>query len=207
MKTYKPNTTRLKQVDAFIKELFDRKLPKGLYYHNANHTLHPLEGVVSITEFLSEKEGIPISERELLATAAYFHDTGYIERYCDNEIIGAKIAAETLHIFQYSQQEIEIIKSLILATKIPAQPKNHLESIICDADVDNLGREDFFEKNELLMRELGITNKISWYKNSINFLEIHKFYTKTAQELGTLIKGRNLVGLRDLLAKEVKECY
>ena len=31
------------------------------------------------------------------------------------------------------------------ATKIPQTPLTKLEEIICDADLDYLGREDFFE--------------------------------------------------------------
>ena len=37
----------------------------------------------------------------------------------------------------------DLFSQLILATKVPQKPKNKLEKIICDADLDYLGREDF----------------------------------------------------------------
>jgi hypothetical protein len=42
--------------------------------------------------------------------------------------------------------KIKIIEELIIATIYTRTPQNILESIIRDADTDNLGRDDFFDK-------------------------------------------------------------
>ena len=78
---YKPHTPRLKIVDHYIRELFRDELPDGIKYHDANHTLHPIKGVVAAANRIALSENISEHDRELLITAAYFHDTGYIREY------------------------------------------------------------------------------------------------------------------------------
>jgi hypothetical protein len=46
----------------------------------------------------------------------------------------------------YPKEKINIVENIILATIVTRQPNNILESIIKDADTDNLGRIDFFDK-------------------------------------------------------------
>lgn len=76
----------------------------------------------------------------LLKSAATYHDAGFVESYEDNEYIGARMAEEMLPKFGYSQAHIDQIKALIFVTQIPHTPKNKLEEIMCDADLDYLGR-------------------------------------------------------------------
>ncbi|MCK9612757.1 MAG: hypothetical protein PHR81_00260 [Bacteroidales bacterium] len=48
-----------------------------------------------------------------------------------------------------------------MATKIPTKLKNKLEKLLCDADLDYLGREDYMEISNRLRREwdvFGIKN-------------------------------------------------
>ena len=77
---YKPHTPRLKIVDQYIRELFRDELPEGIKYHDADHTLHPTKGVVAAANRIAISENISEHDRELLITAAYFHDTGYIDQ-------------------------------------------------------------------------------------------------------------------------------
>ncbi len=93
---YKPHTPRLKIVDHYIRELFRDELPVGIKYHDADHTLHPTKGVVSAANSIAISENISEHDRELLITAAYFHDTGYIREYEKNEPIAARMAGRIL---------------------------------------------------------------------------------------------------------------
>ena len=79
----------------------------------------------------------------ILKTAVLFHDMGYINQYENNETIGVEYARKFLPEYGYFKIQIEKISKLILVTKVPQTPKNKLEKIICDADLDYLGREDF----------------------------------------------------------------
>ena len=76
---YKAHTQRLKIVDQYIRELFRDELPNGIKYHDADHTLHPTKGVVAIANDIAIAENISEHDRELLITAAYFHDTAISE--------------------------------------------------------------------------------------------------------------------------------
>ena len=85
---------------------------------------------------------------------------------------------------------------MIMATKVPQQPQNHLEQIICDADLDYLGRDDFFIIGDKLFAELsvyGILNtEEEWNKLQVRFLEAHNFFTKTAIKTRKKRKDKHL---------------
>lgn len=178
-----------------------KKLPGTLYYHNLGHTKDVLEAV----KRLATAEGINGDELLELKTAAIYHDVGFLERYENNEEIAARIAEETLPDFGYSQRQTEVIKDMIMATKLPQQPNNRLEEIICDADVDNLGREDFYIKTEYLRRELSAHGKHSapkeWLEGNLRFFMSHRYFTKAARELRQEGKSRHFQEMGRLVGK------
>ena len=195
-------TERLKKVEEQTRELLVR-LPPIFLYHHSGHTLDSELGVASMANKISLLEKISYQERELIVTAAYLHDLGYLEQHHKNEAIGARMAGEILPGFGYTANEITEVGNMILATEVPTNPKNHLQEILCDADVDNLGRDDFFVQNENLRREIGIENKIAWYKGSIHFLEGHRFYTPSSRALRDEGKLRNLQELYALVGGRI----
>jgi len=73
-----------------------------------------------------------------------------------------------------------------MATRIPQTPNNYLEKIICDADLDYLGRNDFYKISNQLFKELKynsiVSNKLEWNKIQIKFLEAHQFHTNFAKK-------------------------
>ena len=86
--------------------------------------------------------------------------------------------------------------SLIMATKIPQSPKTHLEQVICDADLDYLGRNDFeFISNNLRKEffDVGVVKtEEQWMQLQISFIGAHQYFTKTSQ------KSRNKKKLKHL---------
>ena len=68
--------------------------------------------------------------------------------------MSAKLAKEILPEYLYSYKQIDSICEIIMATKLPPRPKNLLEMIICDADLDYLGRSDFIPVSNNLYKEL-----------------------------------------------------
>ena len=88
-----------------------------------------------------------------------------------------------------------------MATKIPQTPHNLLEQIICDADLDYLGRNDFEPISRSLYTEFLtykiIPENIIWDHIQIKFFESHHYFT------GTSISKRNENKLKHLkLLKE-----
>ena len=70
-----------------------------------------------------------------------------------------------------------------MATKIPQQPEDKLSQLLCDADLDYLGREDFYSIGNTLYQELKtrsvVEEESTWMEIQINFLEQHQFFTET----------------------------
>ncbi len=168
---------------------------KDLPYHNFVHIID----VRNAARTLVKLENLSIYEDFLLETAVYLHDIIYDAGFKNNEERSAEVAQPLLAQLDYSHAEIEQVKQLILATKLPTNPQSKLEAVICDADVDNLGREDFFEKSEAVREELGVKDKKIWYANTLKFLQSHQYYTPGAIALRQQGKEKNIQDLKALI--------
>lgn len=205
MKTnYKPHTPRLKMVDQYIRALFKDELPDGIKYHDANHTLHPDRGVVAVANRIAISENISEHDRELLIAAAYFHDTGYIREYDKNEPIAARMAGRILKLIGYKPNEIEKIQKMILSTDLAREPKTHVEKILCDADLDHFGREDFFKLDGKIRegrraRGIDVSDDLKWYKGTLEIITKHQYYTESQKKLRGAKKQKNIKRLLNKL--------
>jgi class 3 adenylate cyclase/predicted metal-dependent HD superfamily phosphohydrolase len=174
------NRINYKDAGQHIIKLLSEFLPETLTYHNIHHTLN----VCSSVERIAKAEGIEGEQIDLLKTAALFHDAGFIRRYDNNEEIGVEIAREVLPQYGYSKKQIEVVARMIMATKIPQQPNDLLEQIMCDADLDYLGRNDFHDIADSLCQEMITQGKIGshkqWDEIQVRFLEKHKYFTPTS---------------------------
>lgn len=192
---------RYEQTKQFILGKLSTGLPDNLTYHGYHHVLD----VLSAAEMLCEKEKIPAEDVELVKVAALMHDSGFMLNAVNHEQIGSDMARKLLPEFGYSKPEIETICGMILATKFPQQPKNHLEEILCDADLDYLGRPDFFSIGNTLFEELKTSGNIStlreWNQLQVTFLLTHKYFTRSAKELRDFQKEVHLQQVKNLLAK------
>lgn len=190
---------KLKAIQEEILDQLEKNLPNNLYYHNLKHTLN----VLFIVENLARKEKVSEEELLLLKCAALFHDAGFMVSYDNNEEIGAKMAAQTLRKYKFYEEQIDTVERLILSTKMPPKPKDLLEKIICDADLDYLGRPDFIPISQNLFRELFERGKINtieqWNKMQYKFMLNHEFFTETARKKREPIKKMVLEELKNLI--------
>lgn len=184
---------KIKEATAYILDRLMNELPAELTYHRLSHTLDVVEQARRIA--LSENV-LDAQELALLETAAYFHDSGFMETYEKHEEKGCEIAQNILPFYDYSPSEITAICTIIMATKIPQSPTNKLSEIICDADLDYLGREDFFEIGQRLYQELLfknlVKNKKQWDEIQLSFLGKHHYFTKTNIESRNAVKLKNI---------------
>ncbi|HNQ13768.1 MAG TPA: HD domain-containing protein [Bacteroidia bacterium] len=168
-------------------------LPNDLYYHNVDHTMAVLQACERIYSDENQSDEFQLA---LLKTAALFHDIGYLVQYHRNEEEACKIVESSLPECDYTRDEIIIINRLIMATQMPQQPRDLLEKIICDADLEYLGTTDFDNISDKLFRELQqrdlVSNKLDWDKTQIEFLSAHQYWTLSAQQRCGEIKGLNL---------------
>jgi uncharacterized protein len=176
-----------------------KELPKHLTYHSVFH----VRDVIKAAEKIALSEGIDDSDLVLIKTAALFHDTGFMYNPKNHEEKSCEIAQEYLPDYGYSEQQIEKIKGMIMATKIPQSPKNKLEEILADADLDYLGRNDFFTIGDTLYQELThlgvLSNERDWNLLQEKFLENHKYFTPTSIKKRNRKKSQNLTIVKSKL--------
>lgn len=88
-----------------------------------------------------------------------------------------------------------------MATSIPHRPESLIEKIICDADLDYLGREDFEERAERLFRELQylqvVKDRHSWNLIQEKFLLQYQYFTETAISARHTAKQNHLVSIQN----------
>lgn len=185
--------------EEFILGKLKSELPSNLYYHSYKHVVDVLQAAVQYAKL----EGISEYETTLLKSAVLFHDSGFTIQSRDHEELGCKIVRENLPQFGYSGEEIETICGMIMATKIPQTPKNLLEQIICDADLDYLGRDDFWEIGYNLYKELEIygilTDEKDWNRLQLKFLSAHHYFTESAKGLRKAKKDSHTQKIKELV--------
>ncbi|MCF8294901.1 MAG: HD domain-containing protein [Bacteroidales bacterium] len=176
----------------------EKELDSSLYYHNVLHTVD----VVSATRRLCREEQLDAESDLLVRTAALLHDIGFITDYDNHELQSVKIAKDILPGYHYNLPQIEKICELIMATHYPPNPSNHLEEILCDADLDYLGRRDFVNGSKNLFMELYQRKKIKsvdeWIKTQIAFIESHTYFTNSAIRAREVNKIQQLENLRTM---------
>ncbi len=184
-----------------ILDKLEKELPAYLYYHNVKHTVD----VVTEVELIGWAEGLDDSDILILKTAGLFHDAGHTVGYDNHEHEGTLLARKILPGYGYTAEEIDRVCEVIMATKMPPQPKDLLEMIICDADLDYLGRSDMIPVSNMLYKELNEQNKIGtlndWNKLQLKFITGHQYYTATAQALREVNKQKQIERIRELINK------
>ncbi len=186
-------------LQEIILDKLEKELPSYLYYHNVKHTVD----VVTEVELIGWAEGLDDEDILILKTAGLFHDAGHTINYDEHEYHGTLIVKEYLPKYGYTQKEIERICEVIMATKMPPKPNDLLQKIICDADLDYLGRSDMIPVSNTLYKELKEQNKIGtlndWNKLQVKFITGHQYFTNTAQSLREVNKQKQIERIKELI--------
>lgn len=189
-------------IQEMILDKLEKELPPYLYYHNVKHTVD----VVTEVELIGWAEGVEDNEILLLKMAGLFHDAGHTIAYDNHEYHGTVLVREMLPRYGYTEEQIEKICEIIMATKLPPQPHTLLQKIICDADLDYLGRSDMIPVSNTLYKELKEQNKIGslndWNKLQVKFISGHQYFTKTARQLREVNKQLQIERIRALITEE-----
>jgi predicted metal-dependent HD superfamily phosphohydrolase len=184
-----------KYVELFLKE----NLSNGIYYHDLEHT----QEVVDASKEIGIASNLSNDELETVLIAAWFHDTGYYKGMKDHEANSRDVADKFLKQEGAGKEKIDAVGGCIMATKIPQNPSNLMEEVLCDADLYHVSTREFFKKSELLRKEFSLVfpDEIQldeWFKNSIKFLKNHSFFTSYAKEKLLPAKKENLKKLKVL---------
>jgi predicted metal-dependent HD superfamily phosphohydrolase len=200
---------RIRALAMHVETNFLARLPPDLLYHGPHHTLLD---VFPAVDRLCEGEAVAPGDRDMVLAAGLFHDIGFLETYDGNEPVGARIAGETLPGFGFPPPEVSRVRTLILSTamkevdgvwrQVPGD--DPLARILCDADLDNLGRDDFFGVSATLRRELSNQGRdfteLQWLARQILFVSQQEWFTDTQRRARQAGKEANLAELRRQLS-------
>jgi predicted metal-dependent HD superfamily phosphohydrolase len=178
----------------------ENELSGQFFYHSFSHTR---EDVLLAARNFAHLSYINDIDLHLLEIAAAFHDIGFLFTVEGHELRGAELAREVLVSFGLNENQIEQICNMILATRLPQSPKNMLEELLADADLDVLGREDFLIRNDLLRQEIAGQGKTytdeQWFTSQLKFMESHNYFSEAARRLRGEGKKKNIALLRQKL--------
>ena len=172
------------KIRAKILAQLSNNLSKDLWYHGVHHTIDVEKEAerIAIAEKITSQDDLL-----LLKIACLYHDSGFLLTYQNHEAAGCNLAMKELPAVGLNQKQLDIICGMIMATKIPQTPRTKLEEIICDADLDYFGRDDFFPIANTLFLELKARNFVAseydWNKIQIKFFKQHHYFTDTTKKL------------------------
>ena len=190
------------QLKSTILELLHTGLDRRLTYHCPEHT----EDVLQQAECIAIAEDIADPKLLLLIKiAALFHDTGFLHTYKGHEIESCRIMEGHMKDNNLTASDIDMIKGMIMATKVPQTPHNLPEMILCDADLDYLGRDDFKAISDTLKDEFMvygvIKNEHDWDEIQVSFFESHRYFTATSLQNRYPLKMKHLESLKQKALK------
>lgn len=187
------------KVKSYVEDFFEKSMPEIYCFHNLEHTRQ----VVNSSLLLANKAALAEPEQLKLEIAAWLHDTGYNAGPEGHEERSITLARTLLSSYQLDENVIEEISSIIRATKMPQMPKTQLEMIICDADLSHLGNEHFWDRNELVRKEMAnLGSKMqdeAWILFELAFIKAHSYHTAEAKNLFDKNKEENCKVLEDQL--------
>ena len=106
-------------------------------YQDTNRGYHSYTHLQECLMVLGELDGTAIPRKSDVLEmwfALLFHDAIYIPQRVDNELASAELADRMLSAAGVSTARIDIIRGMIMATAMDAEPANELEAIVKDID-------------------------------------------------------------------------
>jgi uncharacterized protein len=187
----------LQRLKTDVFQMLDNGLDPRLTYHSTAHT----RDVIQQAKRIAAAENITDPGMLLLLQiASLFHDTGFLYTYKGHEEKSCEIMEEMLDKNMFSPEEMVMMKNMIMTTKIPQSPRSLPEMILCDADLDYLGRNDFEIISDHLRMELMsygmIKTEQEWNHLQVNFFEGHRYFTVSSQNDRCPVKMQQLEKLR-----------
>ncbi len=172
----------------------------SLPYHNFQHEFEVWSALRDYAIKLAPE--LSYEDRFCLETAGLMHDHIVVPGRTDNEAETVKFMRDYLPQLKYTESRIDKSSGLVMATVMPQEPKNFLEQLMCDADLDNLGRvgmNGFFDKGELLKEEWKIKDELEFLNIQLNFISGHEYFTDIAKAHRDQGKAYNIKQLERMI--------
>lgn len=187
----------IKKASTHVETLFRERKPDWVKFHTFGHA----KAVVKRCNEIGAASNQSAEDLEVVTIAAWFHDVGYVEGIQGHEERSLAMATTFLRENGYPEEKIAQVAACIAATKMPQNPKNLLEQILCDADLAHLASEDFPQFSERVRLEIEhqkghkLTDR-EWLALNIDFVAGHRYFTDYARTRYESQRSRNLAVLR-----------
>lgn len=184
----------------FVNSLFADELSLQLSFHSTYHT----QNVVIAAQEIGVNVGLSPEELDLVAIAAWFHDTGYTKGYIGHEQTSVNIARDFLTDSGLDALRIDRITSGILATIFPQHPNNKLEMVLCDADLYHFSKTNYPKLEVSLRREWEICLNLyytdeQWNSLNLDMLTTHEYFTVYGKTILQQSKQKNIDQLKMMI--------
>ena len=192
----------IQEVEAFIENLFNEKIPEYLTYHDLVHTRY----VADQAKLIGEKSGLSEEELNIVLAATWFHDSGFAVSTEEHEKEGQNIAKEYLSSQGIETQIIDRVLFCIGATKMPQNPgDDNLAKVLCDADMSYLASDFYMDRTKLLRKEWNHISeekmsKRSYWEETVEMFGNHNYYTEYGKKELSPEKEKNLTLIMNILA-------
>lgn len=173
------NLIRLENIKIIIGSYFKNHCTTSFKFHSFEHT----KIVAEHCKKASKKMDFSNDDSEILQTAAWFHDLGYLFSLENHEDKSIELVKKYLNQHNYASEFIKGVSSCIEATKSTKTPKNDLAATLKDIDISYALITNFKDKGDLLRREyLLLKNQEytdeQWNRIEINFLNEIKYFSE-----------------------------
>ncbi len=182
----------LEAAETYVSAYITEHIPAKYVFHDLEHTVQ----TVAAVKILAETCRLDPHQTDLLILATWFHDTGYAQGPEGHEERSCELAEKFLK-GKISDEDLHVVLRCIMATKIPQQPKDLLEQIICDADLSHLGMKTYWDRNSKLRQEFALsrqefTDDKAWMDFELGFMLTHEYHTEAARALFNKRKLKNI---------------
>ncbi|HMV09739.1 MAG TPA: DUF5706 domain-containing protein [Cyclobacteriaceae bacterium] len=201
-------TELIRKSRAYAEDVL-RKLPETFTYHNLKHTT----AVADAAEEIGKQSSLSNDDLENVIIAAWLHDIGYEKDREHHEERSAKTATALLEGWGASAEKVKKVQNLIAATRMPQNPQNLAEQVLCDADLYHLSKKDIFECAQQIRSEIETFKNIrfesdkEWNEYNLKFLKNHSYFTLYGRQVLEERKKKNIKKLKKMLNPKVDESY
>lgn len=201
-------TELIRKSRAYAEDVL-RRLPETFTYHNLRHTT----AVAEAAEEIGRQSTLSNDDLENVLIAAWLHDTGYEKDREHHEERSAKTATTLLESWGASPEKIKKVQNLIAATRMPQNPQNLPEQVLCDADLYHLSKKDLLECAQQIRSEIETFKNIKfesdkeWGEYNLKFLKSHNYFTLYGRQVLEERKKKNIKKLKKMLNPQVDEHY
>ena len=193
----------IKEIEIFIENLFEEKIPDYLTYHDLLHTSY----VAEQAKLIGQATGLSKEEMNIVLAATWFHDSGFTVSTSDHEKESQKIARDYLSSKGASSDIIERVLNCIAATKMPQNPGDDiLAQVVCDADMSYLAEDFYLDRTALLRQEWNNIShekmsKRAYWEETTEMFKNQKYFTKYGEKNLSPGKENNFQKIQKILEK------